>query len=44
MERTEVLDMMSGLKLYGMRSAYDEDARHGAQAASMSRSASSAIS
>ena len=24
MERTEVLDMMSGLKLYGMRSAYDE--------------------
>jgi DNA replication protein DnaC len=23
-ERTEVLDMMSGLKLYGMRSAYDE--------------------
>jgi hypothetical protein len=24
MERTEVLDLMSGLKLYGMRSAYDE--------------------
>jgi hypothetical protein len=24
MERTEVLDMMSGLKLFGMRSAYDE--------------------
>src|SRR6201995_282538 len=24
MERTEVLDMMSGLKLYGMKSAYDE--------------------
>ena len=24
MERTEVLDMMGGLKLYGMRSAYDE--------------------
>ena len=24
MERTEVLDMMSGLKLYGLRSAYDE--------------------
>jgi len=24
MERTEVLDMMSGLKLYGMRNAYDE--------------------
>ena len=24
MDRTEVLDMMSGLKLYGMRSAYDE--------------------
>jgi DNA replication protein DnaC len=24
MERTEVLDMMSGLRLYGMRSAYDE--------------------
>ena len=24
MERTEVLDMMSGLKLCGMRSAYDE--------------------
>jgi hypothetical protein len=24
MERTEVLDMMTGLKLYGMRSAYDE--------------------
>ena len=24
MERTEVLDMMSRLKLYGMRSAYDE--------------------
>ena len=24
MERTEVLDMMSGLQLYGMRSAYDE--------------------
>ena len=24
MERTEVLDMMSSLKLYGMRSAYDE--------------------
>jgi hypothetical protein len=23
-ERTEVLDMMSGLKLFGMRSAYDE--------------------
>jgi hypothetical protein len=23
MERTEVLDMMSGLKLYGMRSAYN---------------------
>ena len=26
MERTEVLDMMSSLKLYGMRSAYDETA------------------
>ena len=24
MERSEVLDMMSGLKLHGMRSAYDE--------------------
>ena len=24
MERTEVLDMMGDLKLYGMRSAYDE--------------------
>ena len=24
MERTEVLDMMSGLKLSGMRAAYDE--------------------
>ena len=24
MERTEVLDLMSSLKLYGMRSAYDE--------------------
>jgi hypothetical protein len=24
MEQTEVLDLMSGLKLYGMRSAYDE--------------------
>jgi len=24
MEGTEVLDMMSSLKLYGMRSAYDE--------------------
>src|ERR1700758_2421021 len=24
MERTEVLDMMSGLKLYGMNGAYDE--------------------
>jgi DNA replication protein DnaC len=24
MERTEVLDMMSGLKLYGMKAAYDE--------------------
>jgi DNA replication protein DnaC len=24
MERTEVLDLMSGLKLYGMRNAYDE--------------------
>ncbi len=24
MERTQVLDMMSGLKLHGMRSAYDE--------------------
>src|SRR3974390_699844 len=24
MERTEVLDMMSGLKLYGMKGAYDE--------------------
>ena len=24
MERTEVLDMMGELKLYGMRSAYDE--------------------
>jgi DNA replication protein DnaC len=24
MERTEVLDMMSSLKLYGMRNAYDE--------------------
>ena len=24
MERTEVLDMMGSLKLYGMRSAYDE--------------------
>jgi hypothetical protein len=24
MERTEVLDMMSSLKLYGMRSTYDE--------------------
>jgi hypothetical protein len=24
MERTEVLDMMSELKLYGMKSAYDE--------------------
>ena len=24
MERTEVLDMMGGLKLYGMKSAYDE--------------------
>ena len=31
MERTEVLDMMGGLKLYGMRNAYDEDPRHGAQ-------------
>ncbi len=24
MERTEVLDMMSSLKLYGMKAAYDE--------------------
>ena len=24
MERTEILDMMGGLKLYGMKSAYDE--------------------
>ena len=24
MERTQVLDLMSSLKLYGMRSAYDE--------------------
>ena len=24
MERTEVLDMMAALKLYGMKSAYDE--------------------
>ena len=24
MERTEVLDMMGALKLYGMRAAYDE--------------------
>ena len=24
MERTRILDTMSGLKLYGMRSAYDE--------------------
>ena len=32
MERTEVLDMMSGLKLYGMRSAYDETLATGAQA------------
>ena len=32
MERTEVLDMMGELKLYGMKSAYDEIARHRAQA------------
>ena len=24
MERTQILDLMSSLKLYGMRSAYDE--------------------
>ena len=27
MERTEVLDHMSALKLYGMKSAYDEIGR-----------------
>ena len=30
MERTELLDMMGELKLYGMRNAYDE-ARHRGQ-------------
>jgi hypothetical protein len=42
MERTEVLDMMSSLKLYGMRGAYDRWPRR--SSASTSRSASSAIS
>ena len=31
MERTEVLDMMGELKLFGMKDAYDEIARHRAQ-------------
>jgi hypothetical protein len=43
MERTEVLDLMSGLKLYGMRSAYDETLPR-RSSASTSRSGSSAIS
>jgi ribonucleotide reductase alpha subunit len=42
MERTEVLDMMTGLKLYGMRNAYDETLAT-AISASTSRSAWSAI-
>ena len=40
MERTEVLDMMGTLKLYGIKGAYDE-ALANAIGASMSRSASS---
>ena len=32
MERHEILEMMSELKLYGMRAAYDEIAGDGAQA------------
>jgi hypothetical protein len=28
MERTQILDLMSTLKLYGMRSAYDEVTHH----------------
>ena len=41
MERTEVLDMMGELKLYGMRAAYDETLA-AALKRSTSRSASSA--
>jgi len=29
MERTDVLELMSTLKLYGMRAAYDEGDDHG---------------
>ena len=32
MERTEVLDMMGELKLYGMKAAYDETLAIGSQA------------
>jgi hypothetical protein len=41
MERTQILDLMSSLKLYGMRSAYDE-IMAAASSASTSRPASSA--
>jgi hypothetical protein len=43
MERTEVLDMMSGLKLYGMRSAYDETLATAIKRKHEPRSASSAV-
>ena len=43
MERTAVLDMISGLELYGMRSAYDETLATAIKRKHV-RSASSAIS
>ena len=43
MERTEVLDMMGSLKLYGMRTAYDETLAVAVKR-STSHSASSATS
>ena len=42
MERTDILELMSTLKLYGMRAAYDE-VMTPASSAGTSRRASSAI-
>ena len=44
MERTEVLDLMGSLKLFGMRTAYDETLSPWRSSASTNRSASSATS
>jgi len=43
MERTDVLELMSTLKLYGMRAAYDEVMAHRHQAPARDTRASSAI-